>query len=199
VHALPQSFVEPGTGASAPCTGIARAKHCGHLTGRKSGFRAGFRPYTNIEDSKIYPPADFRLTGGPILLSSRLESRRNPAWKPISNPGALLCNMAGAASPPKLAFHLGPTFRSWPLASTMLSQPGISLPRRISAGFQSEASQPALRAALISGPPGFTHHLGYTGFANDFGATGFTNHRGNTGLVSHLGIPGLTNHLGITG
>ncbi len=44
------------------------------LPGRKSGFRAGFRPYSNMENIKIGPLAGRRLAGGPILRLSLLES-----------------------------------------------------------------------------------------------------------------------------
>ncbi len=45
------------------------------LPGRKSGFRAGFRPDYNRENLKIGSPAGLRPAGGPILGFSQLESR----------------------------------------------------------------------------------------------------------------------------
>ncbi len=58
------------------------------LQGRKSGFRAGFRPDSNRENIKIGPPADLRPAGVPILRLSRLESGRSPARKPDFRPGS---------------------------------------------------------------------------------------------------------------
>ncbi len=64
-----QTLRHPSDGkitANTRCYAIA-------LTGRKSGFRAGFRP-----------------AGGLILRLSRLESGRNPARKPDSRPGSTM-------------------------------------------------------------------------------------------------------------
>ncbi len=38
------------------------------LRGRKSGFRAGFRPDSNRESLKIGPPAGRKPAGGPNLM-----------------------------------------------------------------------------------------------------------------------------------
>ncbi len=55
------------------------------LPGRKSGFRAGFRPDSNRETSKSARPA-----GEPILNVSQLESGRNPARTPDVRPGSTI-------------------------------------------------------------------------------------------------------------
>ncbi len=57
--------------------------------GRKSGFRAEFRPDSNRENLKSCSPAGLRLrpAGRPILMFSRLESGRNLARKPDFGPG----------------------------------------------------------------------------------------------------------------
>ncbi len=60
------------------------------LPGRKTNFRASFRPDSNWESLKIGPPAGRRPAGGPILRLSRLESGRNPARKPDSRPGSTI-------------------------------------------------------------------------------------------------------------
>ncbi len=51
------------------------------LPGRKSVFRAGFRPDSNSERFKIGPLAGRRPAGRPILRFFRLESGRSPARK----------------------------------------------------------------------------------------------------------------------
>ena len=56
------------------------------LPGRKSGFRAGFRPDSNRESLKIGPPSGRRPAGGPMLKLSRFRS-------PISGPETLLHNI----------------------------------------------------------------------------------------------------------
>jgi hypothetical protein len=53
--------------------------------GRKSGFRAGFRPDASRESLNIGPPAGLR-----ILMRPRLESDRNPARKPDFRPGSII-------------------------------------------------------------------------------------------------------------
>ena len=47
------------------------------LPGRKSGFRAGFRPDSIRESLKLGPPVGLRQAGGPIFIFVRLESGRN--------------------------------------------------------------------------------------------------------------------------
>jgi hypothetical protein len=54
------------------------------LPGRKTGFRAGCRPDSDLESLKIRTPAGRR----PILQASRLESGRHPAGKPDFGPGS---------------------------------------------------------------------------------------------------------------
>ncbi len=51
------------------------------LPGRKSSYRAGFRPDHSRETFKIGPPTGPRPAGGPIVRFSRLESGRNPVRK----------------------------------------------------------------------------------------------------------------------
>jgi hypothetical protein len=60
------------------------------LPGRKSGFRAGFRPHSLWESLKIGPPAGERPAGGPILGLPRLTSCRNPTRKPDFRPGSIV-------------------------------------------------------------------------------------------------------------
>ena len=73
----------PGPGGGTLCYAIV-------LPGRKSGFRAGFRPDSSRGNLKIGPPAGLRPAGGPILMLSRLESGRNPARKPDFRPGSTI-------------------------------------------------------------------------------------------------------------
>ena len=99
------------------------------LPGRKSGFRAGFKPDSNRESVKIGPPAGRRPAGLPMLRLSLLESGRNPARKPSENkrnPAMTFVTIA-----------VMPYFRSCNKASG----PEIGLPGRISAGFYSEKHQ----------------------------------------------------------
>ena len=65
------------------------------LPGRKSGFRAGFRPDSSRESIKIGPPGGLRPAGGTILRLSRLESSRNPARKPDFRPGSTIAKHMG--------------------------------------------------------------------------------------------------------
>ncbi len=51
------------------------------LPGRKSNFRAGFRPDSKRESVKIGPPGGLRPGGGQILMFSRLESGRKKRRK----------------------------------------------------------------------------------------------------------------------
>jgi hypothetical protein len=60
------------------------------LSGRKSGFRAGFRPYSRRESLTIGFPAGFRPAEGPIAKLSRLESDRILPGSSISGPEALI-------------------------------------------------------------------------------------------------------------
>ncbi len=57
------------------------------LPGRKSGFRAAFRPDSSRETAGLRP------AGGPILRFSRLESGEIRRGSPISGPEALLRNI----------------------------------------------------------------------------------------------------------
>ncbi len=131
------------------------------LSGRKSGFRAGFRPDSSRESLKIGPPA-----GGPILRLSQLESGRIKPGSPISNPEALLRNvrymiLSGAHRPeallhnigyartgmPVTLVHPGPGFtRAKPRSNCLMlynvaSELEFVLPVRISAGFLSRKFQ----------------------------------------------------------
>ncbi len=54
------------------------------LPGRKSAFRARFRPDSNRESFTIGVPASLRPAGGPILMLCRLKSGRNPPENAIS-------------------------------------------------------------------------------------------------------------------
>ncbi len=60
------------------------------LPGRKSGFRAGFRPDSMLEDIKIGPSVGRRPPGGTILRLSRIESDRNPFRKADLRPGSII-------------------------------------------------------------------------------------------------------------
>ena len=93
------------------------------LPGRKSGFRAGFRPDSNRESLKIGPPAGRRPAGGPILTASRLESGRNPARKPDFRRGSIIVQPVAILAQASVAFlargfgtvgHLRPPPRSQP-------------------------------------------------------------------------------------
>ena len=63
------------------------------LPGRKSSFRAGFRPDSSRESIDIGPPAGFRPAGGPIFGLSRLESGRNPTRKVDFRPGSTVAQV----------------------------------------------------------------------------------------------------------
>jgi hypothetical protein len=60
------------------------------LPGRKSAFRAGFRPDSNLENIQISPPAGQRPTGGSILRLCPLESGRDPTRKLDFRPGSTI-------------------------------------------------------------------------------------------------------------
>jgi hypothetical protein len=62
----------------------------GVLPGRKSGFRAGSRPDSNLRNLKIGPPAGRRPAAGPIFMFSRSESDQNPARKADFRPGTTM-------------------------------------------------------------------------------------------------------------
>ena len=78
------------------------------LPGRKSVFRAGFRPESSRESFKIGPPGPLRPAGGPILTLSRLESGRNPARKTDFRPGSTIA--LHRAPPPAPGRPGGPKF-----------------------------------------------------------------------------------------
>ncbi len=65
------------------------------LPGRKSGFRAGFRPDSRRESLKIGHPAYRRPAVGLVLKFFRFESGRNPARKPDIRPGISLDHRYG--------------------------------------------------------------------------------------------------------
>ena len=60
------------------------------LPGRKSVFRAGFRPDSSRESLNIGPPAGLRPAGGLMLKLFRLEFGRNPARKTGFRPGSII-------------------------------------------------------------------------------------------------------------
>ncbi len=69
------------------------------LPGRKSGFRSGFRPDFDRGSFKIGSPTSPRPAGGPILRLPRLESGRNPVWKPDLMPGKVIAQHRVAVCP----------------------------------------------------------------------------------------------------
>ncbi len=66
---------------NVPCRTIGYAIA---LPGRKSGFRAGFRPDSSRGGLKISPPAGLRPTGGPISKLIRLKFRPKSSVFPQS-------------------------------------------------------------------------------------------------------------------
>jgi hypothetical protein len=63
------------------------------LPGRKSGFRAGFRPDSDKEDLKIGPPAGRRPAGGPIGSFPDKNPAEIQPESSISGPEARLHNI----------------------------------------------------------------------------------------------------------
>ena len=88
----PVGFNAAGHGFRGPALGRFEHTLCYAivLPGRKSGFRAGFRPDSIRESIEISPSAGRRPAGGLILMLSRLESGRNPARKPDFRPGSTI-------------------------------------------------------------------------------------------------------------